>query len=315
MKLRVMPILIGFLLIGACADENLFHTLTVVNGSGSGTYQTGSTIAIEADPPSNQFEQFQLWKGDTTFLVDPFAASTEVDMPLQDLLIEATYAALPKFVLTVVNGSGSGQYFEGEAVTLLANDPLSPEQVFSFWSGDSMYLDEPLSPTASLKMPAKAIQLEATYVDLPKYALTVVNGSGSGEYLEGARIFIQGIPPNGNDAFLEWAGGVAHLERTDTIATWVTMPASAISVEALFEMQQTLISFSNQIQPLFKLRCVDGGCHDRWHPRYTFETYSDIRNNLNDIIASTRVGGGMDYFTEQELDLFRQWIDEGALNN
>lgn len=69
-----------------------------------------------------------------------------------------------KFSLTVVEGTGSGDYAEGSAVSVSANAPEAG-YVFESWIGDTQYVSATKSAATSVTMPAKAITIEATFRD------------------------------------------------------------------------------------------------------------------------------------------------------
>ena len=77
------------------------------------------------------------------------------------------------YPLTVNNGTGSGSYPAGAAVTVIANAPLSGYQ-FAEWTGATGALTSSTSATTTLTMPAAMTAITATY------ALT---GSGGSVYL------------------------------------------------------------------------------------------------------------------------------------
>ncbi|MDZ4702219.1 MAG: PA14 domain-containing protein [Rhodothermales bacterium] len=65
-------------------------SLTVVNGTGDGTYPPGTTITVRADAaPADQV--FDRWTGATTHLANALAATTTLTMPAFDVSITATY--------------------------------------------------------------------------------------------------------------------------------------------------------------------------------------------------------------------------------
>ena len=65
------------------------HHLTVKRGSGSGTYAVGTPVAIVAN--THPIGEFAEWVGDTEYVTDPGAASTDVTMPAADVEVTATY--------------------------------------------------------------------------------------------------------------------------------------------------------------------------------------------------------------------------------
>ncbi len=386
MKRKAIPLIMLLLWVGSCSRENLYHTLTVLNGSGSGDYLVGQNIPIEANPVPGPFFEFKYWIGDTAFVEDPRNPSTEVEMPLQDISLEAIIEEFPSFDLTVISGSGSGNYYIGQQIQIAADTPPSVEKVFSNWIGDTLHvaevrspattvtipngpvrieaffvnlpryqltvvsgtgsgeylegtrirveaeapqegfsfvgwegdieiLDQPESMVSFVTIPARAVQITASYAAIPKYLLSVVNGSGSGEYPEGARVEVEALPPGEDFEFREWSGDLSYIDDAGSPATFVSMPPMDIQLEAQFDLAASFVSFSNVIKPLFKTRCVDGGCHNIFHPKLVLTEYRDIKENLEAIIRETSLQGTMQYFTAEELAVFEQWVEEGALNN
>jgi len=98
------------------------RTLTVVNGSGSGSYSPGTVVDITADPPpANQI--FDQWTGDTAGVADLLAATTTLTMPPADAAVTATYRTPP------VDGevSISGDLMQWHEVVLELTGPTSSE--------------------------------------------------------------------------------------------------------------------------------------------------------------------------------------------
>lgn len=70
------------------------HTLTVLNGYGSGAYQSGDTINVWAVSFYNQ-SYFDRWTGDTITMNDPLDWHTRIVMPDHDITVEANIGQLP----------------------------------------------------------------------------------------------------------------------------------------------------------------------------------------------------------------------------
>lgn len=70
------------------------YSLSVVNGSGSGTVQAGARIMIQANPPEPGMS-FAGWTGDTGLLADAGAAATSLIMPSANVSVTAAYTAAP----------------------------------------------------------------------------------------------------------------------------------------------------------------------------------------------------------------------------
>ena len=70
--------------------EPVTFALTVNGGTGSGSYEAGSTVAIVASPaPVGQL--FDQWTGDITNVANVLAASTSLIMPSNEVTVTASY--------------------------------------------------------------------------------------------------------------------------------------------------------------------------------------------------------------------------------
>ena len=88
----------------------------------------------------------------------------------------------PTYTLTVVNGTGSGNYAAGSVVDVSANAPPAGK-AFTNWTGAAVA--NASVPATTLTMPAANTTVSANYY-APTYKLTVVSGTGSGNYPAGA---------------------------------------------------------------------------------------------------------------------------------
>ncbi|MDR1068292.1 MAG: hypothetical protein LBL36_03485, partial [Clostridiales Family XIII bacterium] len=154
------------------------HTLTVVNGTGSGSYASGKSVPISANPaPSGQV--FDKW---TTSNGGSFANDTSADttftMPDDDVTITATYKdetvtppppTTDTFAVIVTGGTdgANGTYAAGATVNITANAPASGK-VFDKWtSKDGVTFANENNAATSFVMPAKDVTVTATYKDEP----------------------------------------------------------------------------------------------------------------------------------------------------
>jgi hypothetical protein len=81
-------------------------SLSVAGGSGTGTYDTGTVVAIAADIPAGY--RFDRWTGDVQNVADVHSASTTITM-LADATVTATFAPIRKITGCVwndLNGNG-----------------------------------------------------------------------------------------------------------------------------------------------------------------------------------------------------------------
>ena len=103
---RGLASLLGLLLIFTANSMVLAGQLSVENGSGSGTFQTGETAYIYANPsdvladgdanaeptmPFPVLRIFDRWVGQTAFLDDPLSPRTTVTMPASNVSVSAAY--------------------------------------------------------------------------------------------------------------------------------------------------------------------------------------------------------------------------------
>ena len=95
-------------------------------------------------------------------------------MPAEAVAVTATYEDIPAptYTVTVNNGTGGGEYTEGAAVTITAEDPPAGQQ-FKAWDGaDALTFISGSATTAeaTFTMPAQAAAVTATYKDIPASA-------------------------------------------------------------------------------------------------------------------------------------------------
>ena len=98
------------------------HTLTVINGTGSGNYTEGTRIRVSANP-LEAGQRFEGWTRDWQILTNPFIPITTALMLSRDLTIEAAYSSgdkirfypRPGFTARMIGGVFEGTY--GDPVT------------------------------------------------------------------------------------------------------------------------------------------------------------------------------------------------------
>ncbi len=157
----------------------------------------------------------------------------------------------PKFTVTVNNGSGSGDYAEGESVCIIADSAPSGKH-FKEWTGaDGLTFTSgsKTSSTATFTMPASAVTVTATYEDdstpIPQYTVTVNNGSGSGDYAEGETVSITADTIAGK-TFNKWesSDGVSF-DNASSSTTTFAMPNKVVTVTATYKKSNNHSSFSD----------------------------------------------------------------------
>jgi uncharacterized repeat protein (TIGR02543 family) len=207
----------------------LSYTLTVENGTGGGSYTNGAVVEIVAAAPGAG-QVFDKWTGATQFVANAASSTTTVTMPASGITLTATYKNV--YVLTVENGTGDGSYTNGAQVQIVANAP-AVGKAFDKWTGATQYVANAASSTTTVTMPSEAITLTATYRD--DYVLTVVNGTGDGAYSNLQQVAIVADAPGAGQVFAKWTGATQYVANVSAASTFVTMPATNITVTATYQ--------------------------------------------------------------------------------
>lgn len=114
------------------------YQLTVNNGTGSGKYVEGRGVEVTANVPAGK--DLAWWtatdaKGNNVSYLLPFKGvgmnPVDFEMPNFPVTLTPTFVASGKYLLTVVNGTGSGAYSPGQMFTATATVPAG--KVFNRW--------------------------------------------------------------------------------------------------------------------------------------------------------------------------------------
>jgi hypothetical protein len=203
--------------------------LNVVHGFGSGLYRPGEPVHIWADVPPGYL--FSSWMGDEWCVADPHSPDTMVNMPDQDVYVEATFAPM-MFNLDVVFGNGSGTYIVGEMVQIAAEE-RGPEWMFMGWSGDTMFLADPGSSVTDVIMPPQDVHVEAIF-EMRMYQLDVIGGDGGGLYTVGQIVWVQAWMSGPGWMFVGWSGDSWVLDDPCSQYSSLSMPPQDVHLEAMW---------------------------------------------------------------------------------
>ncbi len=116
---RLLLIILALVITSLSAAAQT-RSVTVSDGSGSGAYPPNATVHLWANPdPTGKV--FDRWTGDTSSLVDPYAAHTTLVMPQTNISLTATYKNAPvwKPTLEVINGTNVTYYFPQSHASVL----------------------------------------------------------------------------------------------------------------------------------------------------------------------------------------------------
>jgi len=150
---------------------------------------------------------------------------------------------LNTYALTVSEGTGGGNYAAGANVTITANDAPTGK-VFDKWTKTAGTLVNENSKTTTFIMPASSATVTATYKDIV-YALTVIDGTGGGNYAAGAKVNIKANPAPNGWAFDKWTVTAGSLTNQKEANTTFTMPAGVATVTASYKKVFSGFSLQN----------------------------------------------------------------------
>ena len=225
--------------------EDIYYNLVVENGTGDGEYVFGSEVEINADAPVDPELVFSHWEvvGDAT-VADVNNPQTTVTTGT-DSTIKAIYKDRV-YLLTVENGTGSGDYAKGTEVPVVADAP-DAHKVFSHWevvTGECTIADANSAETV-VTTTNEATTIRAIYVDV-KYTVTVENGEGSGEYVYGTVVDIVANDPDDHKVFAGWVivEGEGTIADASSATTTITVDGD-VTVEATYEDVKYTVTVEN----------------------------------------------------------------------
>ncbi len=229
------------------------HSVTVENGKISGgattgTFAEGASVTITANAPAADM-MFDKWTvTGITLTSEQLSSQTfTFTMGTNDVTITATYKAIPKYTVTVVDGkladgTTSGSFKAGESITIAAD----AKEGFTFdkWtvSGITLSSEQLSSATITITVGTNDITLTATYeeviVPALKYKVTVENGSADGDEFKMGQVvtITAGKAPEGKE-FDKWVvvSGEVTLANANSESTTFVMPDGAVEIKATYK--------------------------------------------------------------------------------
>ena len=217
--------------------EDIDYRVTVTNGTADKTTaHYGDTVTITADEPEKG-KEFDKWTvtGLHTAGLDLTKPELTFTMPAGDVKATANYKDIQKFYVSVTGGTGGGEYYVGDTVTVAAN-PLGGA-AFVKWTVtglDTAGLDL-TKKELSFTMPANDVTVKATYSEM-EYSVTVIGGTADKVKAKyGDTVTVTANAPAGK-RFARWTseGGVSFDNLTSEETTF-KMPANSVTITAVFE--------------------------------------------------------------------------------
>lgn len=180
-----------------------------------------------------QYQTFTYWSGNTddvNLLVNNKAKQTSFKMPYdRDIELTANFETHIPRTLTLTNGyisvkndpkaetgPSTGSYFAGDEIMIIANRAPSGKTFYE-WLGTEEAIDhitgvtdEDDPSTAILTMPDCDVELSPRYINAGKHLVTVVNGTGGGQYNYKEYVSISASVPS-HYGFDNWSGDTSYL--------------------------------------------------------------------------------------------------------
>jgi len=222
--------------------EDVLYGLVVENGTGDGEYAFGTTVTIVADQNADPEKVFDKWvvTGDAQ-VADVNNPNTTV-ITGTDSIVTATYKDRV-YLLTVENGTGSGNYANATTVTITADAPAQHME-FSHWeivTGDGVIADVN-SATTTIITSNEATTVRAVYKDV-LYDVTVNYGyvdpenlPEEGGYKVGSEVDIFANHPAAHKQFAGWkvVSGDCTIADPSSATTTLTVIGGDVVVEATY---------------------------------------------------------------------------------
>jgi len=231
--------LVGFRICVTLPPPLPTYALTVVSGSGDGSYTNAHVQQIVADPAPAWYE-FDRWTGDTESVNDLYAPTATVTIAGAAMVVQATYRPLT-FDIAVVNGTSSVSVATNAQVVAIYADPPDVTNVFYRWEGDTATVADTLAPTTTVTVAGADITLTAVYRHAP-YWLSVTSGAQvvTTLHFAGEVVAIQAPAPDADHTFL-WVGDTAAVADPQAWVTTLVMPAQDVGLTATYpERRYTL---------------------------------------------------------------------------
>jgi hypothetical protein len=206
--------------------------LTVNGGTGSGYKTAGTSSAITATATGYYFTH---WTTSGATVSNPYSASTIVTVGYSNCSVTAHFERIVLYVRFYVNNASAG-YIDGYAsqTVLYGNSTVPvtavPYSGYHFVGWNLANAGNPLQLTNVTSSGNYTASFEAD--GAPAFSLTVNNGSGDGNYLQGATANIVADSPAPGYHFTYWSGDTAYVANVYSATTTLTMPNSNISVTA-----------------------------------------------------------------------------------
>ena len=218
--------------------EAIDYNITVTNGTSSAPtakYQEQVTVTANAPDADKYFDKWEV-TGITLSDEDLAKSTLTFQMPAGNVTFKATYLAIEKFEIVVVDGTTDKSSAKaGETIAITAN-PAPTGKVFDKWTcetaGVTIEFASATSSTTTFEMPASNIKIQAHFRDIeaaPSIEIKVNGGTGAGTYKQGDEVTVTAEDKEGK-VFAGWkdeSGEIVSTQKeyTFTVAEGTTLTA------------------------------------------------------------------------------------------
>ena len=212
--------------------KDIIYTVTVTDGTADKTSVTyGESVTVEASAPAKG-KTFDKWTATGITLTDEQTKSTKITftMPDFDVVLTATYKELAKYHITVFGGTGAGDYYESDSVTVKAD---TAGKTFVNWTATGITLSDEDAKRAEITfiMPDGDVTLTANFKK-DSVSVTVSGGTGAGDYNVGDSVTVTANVPEEGKEFDGWyVNGV----KVSSDASYTFIVAESIALEARYK--------------------------------------------------------------------------------
>jgi hypothetical protein len=238
--------------VSIAAVFETYYTVSVTDGSATvnqvaaGNVFAGDVVTITADA-APQGKAFKNWASTTPGVefADATNPTTTFTQPASDVSIEAVYADLIAYTIADATITQSGTAIAGATVTLetAATKGAANNEIFQQWevtTGTATIADANAAST-SFTMPEAPVTITAVYKTLYTIAVTGGTATVATAYAGDVVTITAAVPAD--YTFANWTSsteGVTFAAASDAVTTF-TMPASDVSIEAVFAVPYTII--------------------------------------------------------------------------
>lgn len=293
------------------------HLLTVLNGSGSGSYPIGTKIRIVADyKPNYSFKNWNYVESEL-YIDSADSADTYVTIYDKDTTVIAEYDAIitePTYSFSVIDGSGSGSYHINDRVEIKAIE--KEHYNFTRWEiieGTSTTINNYFASVTYATIGANNTIIKAVYEYIEpvtpsptpsaSYQLTVVDGTGTGIYNKDDVVQIRAAIKD-NYEFVRWEilseDGSLYIENATKPTTYVsflsfeTAKVSAIYryIEPSSETSLRVISGTGSGQYLYNSQVEVTAVQPTQYTNYQFLKWVVLKGNAiieNELKTTTNI--------------------------